>query len=183
RIAADSAWVRRRQLEARPDFRVGLSYTAVGDREDPAGVLTPPADNGQDILALAVGINIPLFRKRIASGVAEAQAHRRSSQRDLDDVLEELRFLLRRSLVRLDSLGERTSLYTDTLIPQAGESLASAEAAYTTNRLGILDLLDAERVLFQLRLTHQRLVADSWIALADVEFAFGEPFPRGGPTR
>jgi outer membrane protein TolC len=40
-----------------------------------------------------------------------------------------------------------------------------------------LDLLDAERVLFQSRLAYHRLLADLWMALADLEFAIASPFP------
>jgi outer membrane protein TolC len=70
------------------------------------------------------------------------------------------------------------------IIPQAEESLASAEAAYTTDRLDFLNLLDAERVLFQSRLSFHRLVSDMWIALADLELSVGESFsnPRTGGT-
>jgi outer membrane protein TolC len=43
--------------------------------------------------------------------------------------------------------------------------------------LSFLDLLDAERILFQSRLAYHRLVADLWIALADLELAVARPFP------
>ena len=72
---------------------------------------------------------------------------------------------------------ERGSLYREVIIPQAEEALASAEAAYTTGKLDFLDLLDAERVLFQVRLTYHRLLADHWKALAELERALGRSFP------
>jgi len=68
-------------------------------------------------------------------------------------------------------------MYGELLIPQAEESLASSEAAYTTNRQSFLDLLDAERVLFQVRLSYHRLLSDYWISLADLERAIARPFP------
>ena len=82
--------------------------------------------------------------------------------------------------LRPRTLQAHLGLYKAVIIPQAWESLASAEAAYTTNRQDFLDLLDAERVLFQVRLTYSRLLADYWIALADVELALGRSFPDGG---
>ena len=84
---------------------------------------------------------------------------------------------MRDTVVRLESLDSRTRLYEDVLIPQAEESLASAEAAYTTNRQSFLDLLDAERTLFQARLISHRLLANFWIALAELEEQLGRPFP------
>ena len=177
RVDADLLWTKRRELEARPDFRFGLGYVFVNDRDDPAGVLMPPNDNGKDVLAVTVGINIPLYRKRIRSGIAEARESQRANEELLAAVRNRLRYDVQEALLRLDSLDERGRLYRDVIVPQAEESLASAEAAYTTNRLGFLDLLDAQRILFQSRLAYHRLVSDLWIALADLELAVGKPVP------
>jgi outer membrane protein TolC len=180
RIEADQVWAKRQKLESRPDFRLGAGYIVVGNREDPAGVTNPPDDNGKDALALTVGINIPIYRKRIRAGVEEARESERANGELLEAVRDRLRFDVQDALLRLDSLSERGRLFREVIIPQAEESLASAEAAYTTDRLGFLDLLDAERILFQSRLSYHRLVADLWIALSDLELSVGESFPSPG---
>jgi outer membrane protein TolC len=177
RVEADRYLAERRELESRPDFRVGLGYIVVDDRDDVAGIVNPPEDNGKDVVALTAGINIPLYRKRIRAGVAEAHESRRANEELLHAVRDRLRVDIQEAMLRIDSLGERGRLFSEVIIPQAEESLASAEAAYTTNRLGFLDLLDAQRVLFQSRLAYHRLVADLWIALADLELAVGKPQP------
>jgi outer membrane protein TolC len=179
-IRADEAWLHRRKLDARPDFRFGLGYVDVGSREDAAGRLNPPEDNGEDAWSVTVGVNVPLFRKRIRSGVAEARESARSNELLLESARDELEYAVRESMLRLESILERARLYRDVIVPQAEQSLASAEAAHATNRQSFLDLLDAERVLFQVRLTHHRLLADHWIALADLERALGQPFPAQG---
>ena len=180
RIEADEHWSRRRTLESRPDFRLGVGYTFVGDRDDPAGMAFPPEDNGKDSIALSVGISIPVYRGRIRAGVAEAQVSLRANQDSLQGVQNQLRYDIQEASLRLESIGDRGRLYGDAIIPQAEESLASAEAAYTTNRLSFLDLLDAERILFQARLAYHRLVSDYWVAAADLERALGRPFPAKG---
>ena len=177
-VKADELWARRQNLESRPDFRVGLSYIDVGRRDDTAGTLNPPEENGKDSVSLLVGINLPIFRKRIRAGVAEARESASSNQQALDSVQDQLLYLVQEAVLRLESTGEQSRIYRDVLIPQAHESLASAEAAYTTNKLDFLDLLDAERILFQVRLTYKRLLADYWIALADIEQATGTAFPE-----
>jgi outer membrane protein TolC len=176
-VRADEAWLRRKELDARPDFRFGVSYVDVGDREDAAGVLNPPEDNGQDTWALMVGIDLPLFRKRIRSGAEEARHGMLARERTLESTRDRLQYSVQESILHLESIDERARLYRDVVVPQAEEALASAEAAYTTNRQSLLDLLDAERVLFQARLTYSRLLADQWIALADLEYALGRGFP------
>jgi outer membrane protein TolC len=176
-IEADGAWLRRRRLDWRPDFRFGIGYVYVDEREDDPGRQVPPEDNGKDVLALSVGINLPIYRRRISAGVAEANESLQSSQLSLQDTMDRLRFEVQESVLRLESFDERARLYRDVLIPQAEESLASAEAAYTTNRQDFLDLLDAERILFQVRLTYHRLLSDYWMALADLERGLGRRFP------
>ncbi len=177
-VEADRTWVRRRRLDARPDWRFGLGYTDVARRDDPSGVLVPPEDNGKDIWAVTVSVNLPIHRKRIRAGIAEAEKVAKSGQGDLEAEQDALRYRVHESLLRLQSAGQTARLYTEVIIPQAQESLASAEAAYTTNRQEILDLLDAERVLFRARLTYSRLLSDYWKALADIELGVGRKFPE-----
>jgi len=177
RVEADQLWAERRKLESRPDFRFGVGYIFVGDREDLAGVSNPPEDNGKDVLALTAGINLPVYRKRIRAGVAEARESERANEELLGAVRDRLRFDVQEALLRLDSLSERGRLFREVIIPQAEESLASAEAAYTTDRLSFFDLLDAERILFQSRLSYHRLVSDLWVALADLELSVARSFP------
>jgi cobalt-zinc-cadmium efflux system outer membrane protein len=171
RVEADRVWARRRELDSKPDFRFGLGYTLVGHRDDPAAILNPPAGNGQDILALSVGVSIPIQRKRIRAGIAEARESERANGSLLIAVQDQLRFEIQEASLQLESLDERARLYLDVIIPQAQESLASAEAAYTADRLGFLDLLEAERILFQSRLAYHRLAADVWITLAELEMS------------
>jgi outer membrane protein TolC len=180
RVAADRAWTKRRKLQGRPDFRFGVGYTIVGDRTDLAGTVNPPEGNGDDILGLTVGVTIPIYRKRIRAGVAEAQESERAQRGLLVAVQDQLRYDVQQATLELDSLGERGRLYREVIIPQAEASLASAEAAYTTDRLGFLDLLDAQRVLFQSRLAYHRLLTDLWISLADLELAVARPIPSTG---
>ena len=177
RIEAGRTWTRRRLLEKKPDFQVGLGYTLVGSRNDPAGILSPPTDNGNDILGVTFGVKIPLYRKRIRAGIAEAEhAVDRDLQR-LTAVRNDLRYQAQQASTRLESAGERRRLYATVIIPQAELALSSAEAAYSTGGLGFLDLLDAERILFQSRLAYHRLISDYWIAAAELEEAIGRPFP------
>ncbi len=179
KIRADELLVERRRLNFRPDFSFGIAYTNVGDRTDPAGILMPPPDNGDDALALVAGISIPLYRNRIFSGIREAGEILNADLQRLDEELDQVRFDVQAAGLRLESLRERAALYRDNLIPQAEQSLSSSEAAYQTNQIDFLDLLDAERVWFQVRLTYRRLLSDVWITMADLERAIGSKFPSG----
>ena len=177
KIRADELFVKRRRLDFRPDFSFGIAYTNVSTRNDPAGKLAPPPDNGDDALALVAGVSIPLYGKRISSGIREAHEILNADIQRLEREKDQVRFDVQEASLRLTSLLERFSLYRDNLIPQAEQSLSSTEAAYQTNQMDFLDLLDAERVWFQVRLTYRRLLGDVWVALADLERAIGKKFP------
>jgi len=179
-VAAQDALVRRQALESRPDFNFGVGYTLVGRREDALGVRLPPEDNGKDILAFTVGLNLPLHRRSIRAAAAQAELSRSAISMEVESTRDELHFLFRDAWHRQDEAGRRARLYEEVIIPQAEASLGSAEAAYATSKIDFLELLDSERVLFQVRLTYHRMLTDYWTALADVEFSLGRSFPDGG---
>ena len=75
--------------------------------------------------------------------------------------------------MRLETLDRQVELLDTVLIPQTEEALRATEAAYETGQLAVLDLLDSERMLIEIRLLRARYVSDSLIALGDLERAVG----------
>jgi outer membrane protein TolC len=177
-IARASTGVDLARREYKPDLTVALNYGVVGDRDDPAGRASPPPDNGQDVLGLQATVNVPIWRSKLEAGVVEATEERRRQ--------EERRRLavtrLDRSLIELTSripllLGQ-LGLFEDVLSIQAEESLNSAESAYSSGSINALDLLDAERVLLEVRVGTARTLADYAIRLAELEATVAGPVPQ-----
>jgi len=161
-----------------PDFVVSAGLVNVGDRGDPAGIAQPPLDNGKNAFSLSVGINIPIWRDKYDAGVQEAAETLVAQRSSYANVLNEMEFSIRDQVIRLETLLEQVDLYENALIPQAEESLRSTEAAYETGQLGVLDLLDSERVLLNVRLVNARYYSDFLLALANLERAVGVKFPE-----
>lgn len=161
-----------------PDFTVGAGFINVGDRADPAGLAQPPPDNGKNAFSLSVGINIPLWRDKYQAAVREASEQLLAERSNYARILNDVEFAVRDRVIRLETLRDQVRLFESVLIPQAEEALRSSEAAYETGQLGVLDLLDSERVLLEVRLTNRRFYADYLIALADLERALGTRYPR-----
>jgi outer membrane protein TolC len=161
-----------------PNFLVSAGFVNVGDRSDPAGIAQPPPDNGKNAFSLSVGINIPIWRDRYDAGVQEAAETLFAQRSSYANILNEMEFSIRDQVVRLETLQEQVNLYENALIPQAEESLRSTEAAYQTGQLGVLDLLDSERVLLNVRVVNARYYSDFLIALANLERAVGTKFPE-----
>ena len=174
-IAEAGERVRLARLEYRPDFRFGLGWTFVDRRQDAAGRLVPPEDDGQDALALTFGIRIPLWRDRLEAGVREATAEHGARMEARRDVVLDVDRRLDDLLSRLPLVVEQWRLFRDVLTPQAEESLRSARSAYETGRLEILDLLDAERVLFEVRLGAIRAATDWHLLVIDLERTVARP--------
>ena len=161
-------------LARRPDVSVGLGYTLVGTRDDPAGRAMPPPDDGDDIIGLTASINLPLRRQRLdadRAAAAEAEvaveAERRRFLADLDALLGDL-------LQQIPLIEERLELL-DVLHSQAVASLDSAESGYAAGATSALDLLDAERMLLDVRTNLARSRTDLAIGLARLEGAVGAP--------
>jgi len=158
-----------------PDVTVGLGYTLVGERSDPAGVAMPPPDNGQDVIALTAGINIPIWRERLAAGVDEASRVRESAEAAERGRVASIRRQLDDLAQRLPLTEDQIHLFEDVLVRQAEQSLLSAEAGYAAGALGALDLLDAQRVLLEARTATARARADYAIAAARLAAATASP--------
>lgn len=164
--------------EVLPDLTVGLTYTRVGDREDPAGRVAPPPDNGDDVLGIRASVNIPLWRERIRAGAEQAAHRRREAEEGKRGVITTIERELAELTERLELTGRELRLYEDVLAIQAEESLSSAEAAYSAGNVGALDLLDAERVLLEVRTATARTRADLHVTVAQLEGVVGAPLGR-----
>jgi outer membrane protein TolC len=59
--------------------------------------------------------------------------------------------------------------------------MQSAEIAYSTGSVRVLELLDSERTLLEVRLSLAQFQSDYMKALAEVERATGAAFPKVTP--
>jgi len=189
-LAASSAEVERASVltdlahkEFSPDLTLGLTYTLVDPRDDPAGRMNPPEDNGQDVLGLTAAVNLPLWRHRLSAGVQESVESRTAAEESRRQVMVGIQREIDDLASRIPLIQSQRRLIEDVLQVQSRESLRSAEAAYAAGTVNALDLLDAERVLLDVRIALQRSIADHAIALARLEGAIGAPLGRATEGR
>jgi outer membrane protein TolC len=64
-------------------------------------------------------------------------------------------------------------IFENTIVPQAEQSLMANRAAYETNKVDFLMLLDSQRVLRDTKLAAHRALADFGTRLAELELAVG----------
>lgn len=159
----------------KPDFIAGLNYGFVGRRNDAAGEAFPPEGNGDDNLSISGAINLPIWRKKLAAAVEEFIQRRLAADEAKRSLVAQIESGIGDQSSRLPLLYDQLRLYENVLTVQAEHSLLSAESAYSSGTLGSLDLLDAERVLLNVRIAAARVRADYAIAIARLEGEIAAP--------
>ena len=130
----------------KPDFSVQAGYMNRGG-------LAPMGQAG-------VGVSLPLYRKRLSSGVAEAEAQVRASARLADSVRLQLRFRTEQRLAQLEATQKIARLYGQGIIPQDRMAVDAALANYQTGKLPFIAVLEALTTLYNDRATHLALLAN-----------------------
>ena len=161
--------------EYEPDFTVGLTYTIVGPRQDVDAGMAPPDGNGDDVFGVSAGVNLPIWRERLEAGVEEAIQRRNAAEEMRRGVVASIDAALAELSQRIELTHRQIELFENVLLVQAEQSLRSAEAAYGAGNLGALDLLDAQRILLDVRTSTARARADYAIALARLSGTLADP--------
>lgn len=181
RIEKNEKSIQLAKREYWPDVTVGAGYVYVDGRQDPVGKENPPPDNGKDVYSVSVGVNIPIFRRKYDAGVLEASERFLAARDSYRDLVNSVEVSVRSIGFRIDTIHNQIDLFENALLPQADQALRSSEAAYSTGSLGVLDLLDSERVLLDVRLGLIQLHSDYLKSLAEMERAIGFAFPGDLP--
>lgn len=147
--------------EFKPDFSVRSAYMNRGG-------LAPMWQAG-------VGVSFPLYRKRLAAGLAEAEAQLRSTQSVIESVRLQLRFRTQERLTQLKTTERVATLYGEGIVPQDRMSVEAAIANYQTGRLPFIAVLESLATLYSDRATHLRLLANHEQTLASLEEASLDP--------
>ena len=134
-----------------------------------------------NVWSVNLGISLPLHRSKYDAEVAEADRSESCLHARLPGTVNAVESSIREVGFHIGTLREQMTLFNTTLVPQTQQSLQSAEAAYSTGSLGVLDLLDSERVLLDVRLGLAQFITDYMKSLANMERAVGAPFPEVKP--
>ena len=164
-----------------PDLMLDVSWGNINGRRDQLGLLSPPDDNGKDVYSVAVGVNLPIFRRKYDAGIQEATETFGAAREAYRDIVNEVGLSVRSVGFRIQTIEEQLDLFKKALLPQTEQALRSTETAYATGSTGVLDLLDSERMLLEVRLGLARLQSDYLTALANMERAIGSAFPEEKP--
>jgi cobalt-zinc-cadmium efflux system outer membrane protein len=174
-VARADTLVELARKDYKPDVTLGATYGLLTGRTDLGAGLMPPADNGKDVFGISLSLNLPIKRGKLDAGLEEATERRLAAVERKRDVTTMIDRALGELVERLRLTGQQVRLFERVLIIQAEQSLQSAESGYAAGTLNSLDLLDAERVLLEVRTGTERARADHAVALARLEGAIAGP--------
>jgi len=135
-----------------PDFGVNVTYFNITKAD------MPPSADGRDALALGLSVKIPLQRGKLHSRLQETRLEQMRIDSNIESFAAQLETRIGDLSNRVRDDAQQLTLYRDALIPQAETTLEATLSAYTTGRTDFLNLLDAERVLFNVRMGYEDVV-------------------------
>ncbi|MCK5552310.1 MAG: TolC family protein [Deltaproteobacteria bacterium] len=159
-----------------PDLTIGVNYIQVDS--GPLNV----SDNGKDAFAVTTSINIPIWFNKLSSQVKSAGERIRAQESAHQNVLNRTLFEVKDNYFRIQTARDTVDLYKAVLIPQAEQSMKSAEAGYISGIVSFLDLLDAERILLRIQVDYWKAYAAYLKRITDIERAVGVELPEYPPV-
>ncbi len=157
------------KMEYLPNFNLGFSYIEVGEAE--TDIL--PEDSGQDAYSVDVGISVPLWFGKNNSRVAEARLEREAAGYEKKEQENKTFKNIKTLYFKLQNSVRLIQLYQESLIPQAEQSMETAETWYKEKRGSFSGLLEVQSVWLNFNLAHKRALSDYYQRIAQLEKLVG----------
>jgi outer membrane protein, heavy metal efflux system len=159
--------------QSQPDFNIGFEFMETGPT-----LMPDVQDSGKDPFAVMVSLNLPLWRGKYRAAESESVLRSLVIDRTIHDRANTLSVHLKEALYDYRDGERKALLYRDNLIPQGRQAFEVTEQAYIAGKLEFTNLVDAQRVLLEFQLSHERALADCAKSLAKIEMLAGVPDER-----
>ncbi len=151
-----------------PDFRIMFDYIDIG-----GGTTTHPKD-GRNAWMGSIGINIPIWRKKLRAAEAEAALQLKASQEKHTDIKNKTLSSVNELYHEVKTDEEQINLYKYSLLPQAEQAFKASEVGYLAGKVDFLNLLDSERMVLMIKTGYHKSIADFGKSLARLERVVGK---------
>ncbi len=130
---------------------------------------------GEDNVMLSVGMNLPVWRKRVKASVEEARLLAKAAEYEERREVLRLDTAAQRALYLLEDAQRRYGTYRDSLLPQALQTYESLTHRYAAGLegMGFLDLLEVLQQMLAFQLEQARAERDWQAAAAELEYLLG----------
>lgn len=169
------------RAEGVPDLVASATYTQDTDTVDGLFAVTAsgrPAPIVDDDKRFSVGVSIPLFWRGRNRGHVDAAVARSTGARLHREYLETaIARDVEAAYARWVAARDTAAIFRQGITTQADENLATMREAYTLGQLRLLDVLNEQRRLIELRLSQIDAETELAQAAADLERAVGMDLP------
>ena len=162
--------------EGLPDYRLGLEYRNVG--VDFTGFRR--TDN---MLAVTIGIDLPIWRSKYRAGIREADKMLEAGQAALEAATRQAAFDVQDAWFKLRAARQTLALYRQALLSQAEARFKSSDAAYRAGIGNFTDLLESERFQLNARALAAAAEANVGMQAARLERAVGAELLEARETK
>ncbi|MEZ6192144.1 MAG: TolC family protein [Phycisphaerales bacterium] len=157
------------KLNRRPDLTVSATYNIVDDEG------LSMAANGDDQWWFGFGINLPFWAEKLDAAEREALRGMMENAAGLAAEKNRVAFGVQEAYLRLEAQQKLVSLFRDTIVPQARQTVDASASGYSAGTVDFLTLIDNWRKLLNFDLMYHRAVADLGQAMADLQHEVGDP--------
>jgi len=176
-IARDEKAIELARKRYYPNVTLGVVYQDM-ERKNAA---TPQTAGGMPNVGLFVGFNLPVYRKKIAAGVCEAQARAAADaqlyEAERDQAHRDVKDLFTQAKVQQNVL----ALLRRTNLPNSRQVLKATASDFQAGNVDYLSLLSAWREVLQVELQVAQIEAELGKALAGLERAVGVALNENPP--
>ena len=145
-----------------------LDYIDIG-----SGTTTQTRD-GRNAWMASIGINIPIWRKKLRAAEAEATIRIKASEDMYENMENETLSRIRALHFEVETAREQIDLYKYSLLPQAEQALKASEVGYLAGKVDFLNLLDSERMILTIRNGYFKIFSEFGKSLARLERLAGK---------
>lgn len=170
-IARDEKAIELARKKYYPNLTVGLVYQDM----EKTNAETPRTASGQPNVGLFVGFNLPIYHKKLAAGVQEAQARATADGQLLEAERDQAHREIKDFFVQARAQQNVLSLLQRNNLPTAKQVLELTAGDYTAGNAGVdfLSLFSAWRELLQVEIQIAQIEAELGKTLASLERAVG----------
>ncbi len=156
------------ELQNYPDMTLGFNWIST----DGNGI--SPVANGDDAFMLTLGMNLPVYRKRLDAGVREAQTRALSNARKYDRLKDETMEGVADLFAKIKSQQETLRLFRDDIIPRQQLAFEQSRDDYQVGKVDFLQMIDNWRQLLRYQIQEKRFETDLQQTLAALARQIGD---------
>ena len=174
-VRASHADYKMARREYWPDFSLSLSYMRMKNSTSMSTA------ERRDFVSASAGVELPLyFWSKQKRKVQEKSFQLKSSQQKYEGMKNDIEFGVSELLYTLRRFEKQIELYRGAILPQARQSLESAQTGYQVGKVDFLTLLDNQMTLYDYQIAYHQALGSYHQILARLEEMVGGSLPQEG---